>query len=240
MIDFFRTTLFIPIYNLLIGFVHVLPNGDLGLAVVCVTLVVKTVTAPLSISALKTQRAMKLLEPQLKALREKYKNDKEQQAKELFALYRENGVRPFASLFSVLIQIPVLISLFFVFQSEARSGINPDLLYSFVAMPEVVSPLFLGLISVAGSSILLAVLAAGAQFLQAFYAIPVPKAVKDGSMQDEFARAISIQARYVLPLIMGVVAYASGAIALYFITSSLFAIAQEFYIRTKYPDIRKA
>lgn len=235
MLDFFHTALFVPIYNLLILLVDKLPGGDLGLAVILVTLIVKIVTAPLSFSALKTQKVMKEIEPDLKQLRETYKDNREEQAKALFALYRERGINPLAPLASIvllLIQIPILITLFFVFQSKLLiDGVDPALLYSFVPPPEVISPLFLGFVSIAGSSIVLAALAGLAQFLQAWYAIPIVKAAKDASMMDEFARVTSIQARFIFPIIMAVVSFTSGAIALYFITSSLFAIFQEFWIR---------
>jgi YidC/Oxa1 family membrane protein insertase len=235
MLEFFHTTLFVPIYNLLIFLVDKIPGGDLGLAVVLATLIVKIATAPLSFSALKTQKSIKDIEPLMKDIREKYKDDREEQAKALFALYKEHGINPLAPLASILllfIQIPILFALFFVFQSKLLTdGVDPSLLYSFVPVPEVISAQFLGLISIAGSSFILALLTAGAQFLQAWYAIPIVKAVKDASMMDEFARVTSIQARFVFPIIMAVVAFTSGAIALYFITSSFFAIFQEFWIR---------
>jgi len=235
MIEFFHTILFVPIYNLLIYFVDIIPGGDWGLAVVAVTIIVKAITAPLSFSALKTQRAMKVLEPKLNELKEKYKDDKEAQAKEMFALYKENGVKPFSSILLVFIQIPVLISLYYVFFKKSLTEIDTSILYSFVPVPEHISPLFLGFITIAGSSLILAVIAAGTQFLQARYAIPVPPKGDGTSMQAEFGRAMALQARIVLPVIIGVVAYTSGAIALYFITSNLVGMVQEFIVRKKFP-----
>ena len=235
MIEFFHTTLFIPIYNLLIYLVDILPGGDWGLAVVCVTIIIKVLTAPLSFSAIKTQRAMKVLEPKLKELKEKYNDDKERQAKEMFALYKEYGVRPFSSILLILIQIPILLSLYYVFFSKSLTEIDTSILYSFVPVPGVVSPLFLGFITIAGTSIILAVVAAGTQYLQALYTIKVPSKTENQSMQEEFGRAMALQARIVLPLIIGGVALTSGAIALYFITSNLLGIVQEFVARKLFP-----
>lgn len=241
MIDFFHDTIFVPIYNLLVFIVDHIPGGDIGLAIVLATLVVKVLIAPIAFSALKTQRAMKELEPELKALREKYKDDKETQAKELFALYKARGVKPFSSILLMFIQIPILISLYLVFFTKpitSVEAVDTSILYSFVPVPEVITPLFLGFVSIAGPSIVLALLAAATQFLQARYAMPVPQKPEKGaapSMQEEFGRAMALQVRYVLPLVIGFVAYASGAVALYFITSNLVSIVQEYIIRKKYP-----
>lgn len=238
MLEFFHQFLYIPIYNLLIYLVGVLPAGDVGLAVVIVTLIVKAITFPFSIAALRTQQAMKKIEPLLTEIKETHKDDKEAQAKAMFALYKEHGIRPFASFIAMLIQIPVLISLYLVFSRESMAVANLDILYTFVPDPGTFSALFLGFFVIAGHNIILAVLAAATQFVQAYYAIPVPpKALTADAtptaqvMGAEFGRAMAVQARYVLPLIIGVVAYTSGAIALYFITSNLVGIAQEFYIR---------
>lgn len=235
MIEFFHQTIYIPIYNLLIFLVGVLPGADVGLAVVVVTLIVKAITFPLSIAALKTQAAMRRIEPLLKEIREKYKDDKEEQAKQMFALYKEHNVRPFASFFAMLIQIPVLISLYFVFYKESMSQVNPAILYSFIPDPGVFSSLFLGFFVIAGHNIILAVLAALTQFGLAYLSIPVPpkaeNPVSKEALGAEFGRAMAVQARYVLPLVIGAVAFTSGAVALYFITSNLVGVAQELYVR---------
>ncbi|MBP6868655.1 MAG: membrane protein insertase YidC [Candidatus Pacebacteria bacterium] len=238
MLAFFHEYLYVPIYNFLIYLVGVLPGADVGLAVIMVTLVVKVVTMPLSFSALKTQRAMKEIEPLLKELKEKYKDDKEKQAKEMFALYKEYGIKPFSSILMMFIQIPIVISLFLVFQKEPLDKVNPEILYSFIQDPGTFSPLLFGIFLISGHHLVLALLAGVTQLIQAHYAIPVPpKSEKTAStpesMQAEFGRALAIQARYILPVVIAVVAYASGAIALYLITSNLVGILQEFIVRKK-------
>ena len=194
----------------------------------------------LSLSAVRTQRQMKSIEKELKEVREKYKNDREKQAKEMLALYRENGIKPFSSILGVLIQLPIVITLYFVFSREALLNIDPALLYAFVPTPEVISPLFLGIFTVTCSSLILAVLAALAQFLHAKVSIPVPAKPVAGTKAtaaEDFGRMMAVQARFVLPLILGVVAYTSGAVALYFITSSLVGLLQEFVVRKmKHPQ----
>jgi len=236
MMGFFHEFLYVPIYNLLIYLVGALPNGDGGLAVIALTLIVKVVTLPLTVAAIKTQKAMKAIEPEFKILKEKYKDDKEKQAKEMFALYKKYNVKPFASFLAILIQIPVLIALFWVFQNESLMQVDLPLLYSFVPVPEVISVLFLGILPIGGSGIILAVIAAATQYAHATVAIPVPPkntSSTPASMQEEFGRAMALQARFMLPLIIGFVAFSSGAIALYFIASNLFTLLQEILITRK-------
>ncbi len=229
----FHTFLYVPIYNLLIFFVDVVPNGDVGIAVILVTLVVKLILTPLSVSAMKTQRRMKFLEPQLKEIKEKYKDDKEKQAKETFAFYKNNNIRPFSSLLGTLIQLPIIIALYLVFRHEHLLAPNADLIYQFVSFPTTISPLFLGIFPTTGHVLVLAIIAAAVQYLQARFTIPVPEKSegKASTGAEDFARALALQSRFILPLIIGVVAYTAGALALYFITSSVVGILQEFYIR---------
>lgn len=234
MLEFFHQYLFVPIYNLLVFLVGVVPGGDIGLAVIAATLIVKAALVPLAFSAIKTQRAMKVMEPELKQIREKYKNDRETQARELFALYKKYDVKPLASFLTILIQLPILIALYFVFINETLPNIDVALLYSFVPIPDPISPLFLGIFAVSGSSITLAALVALTQFAQASIMVPVPEKKKTGesSMQEEFGRAMALQARYALPIIIGIVAYVtSGAVALYFVTSNVVGIAQELIVK---------
>ena len=109
---------------------------------------------------------------------------------------------------------------------------DASLLYPFVHIPAQVSVAFLGIASITSHSIVLAVLAGLAQLAQAWYAIPVPPAAAEvGSAGEDFARGMALQMRFVLPIVIGIAAYASGAIALYLITTSLVSIFQEFIVR---------
>ena len=95
--------------------------------------------------------------------------------------------------------------------------------------------MFLGFIDIAAKSLPLAALAGVTQFIQAQMSIPKPSPRDpnaEPNMKEDFARSMQLQMRYVIPVIIGVVAYyISGAIALYFIVSNLVAIGQEFYVR---------
>jgi YidC/Oxa1 family membrane protein insertase len=233
MMPFFIHFIYLPIYNVLAFLVDLMPAADLGLAIIAVTLAVKLVFLPLSLSAAKTQKTMKAIQPHLDALKEKHKENPQEHAKATFALYKEHKVKPFSSMLMMLIQIPILIGLYAVARDVAHYGLDPKLLYSFVEAPEHVSVLFLGLFTISGSSLILALIAGLTQFAYAWIAVAVPpkKTSADASMQEEFGRAMSIQMRFIFPLVMTFIAYASGVIALYFAASNLFMLAQEFVVR---------
>ncbi len=230
---FFHTTLYVPIYNLLVFLVTTVPGGDVGVAIILATLIVKILLWPLSMSAARAQKAMKAMDPEMKELRVQYKDDKEKQMSEMMALYKKYDVHPAAGFLTIFIQLPIIIGLYWVFNTKNLTQIDPTLLYSFVHSPTVISTTFLGLLVVTAHNIPLAILAALTQLAQAWYAIPVPPASVEvgGSMGADFARTMALQARFMLPLIIGFVAYASGAIALYFITSNIVALIQEFAVR---------
>lgn len=238
----FHDYLYVPIYNLLIFLTGAIPGADIGVAVILVTIFIKVITLPLSISAVKTSRHMKLIEPQIKKIKEKYKDNKEKLAKETFALYKNNGIKPFSSILGTLIQLPVLIALYFVFSREELLHVNLDLIYSFVAIPANISPLFLDYFSITGHSVILAVVAGVVQYFLALVSIAIPEKSVDGkgSIGEDFGRSMAIQARFILPLLIMVFAYTSGAIALYFITASIVGLFQELLVRRmKQPEIKE-
>jgi len=233
-----HTFFFDPIYNLVVFFVGIAPGGDVGVAIIAAILVVKTILMPLAIRAAKTQRVMKEIEPKLKAIKEEHKDNREAQARAMMEVYKEVELNPFASIFLLFLQIPILIALYFSVYSGggvALPAINIDLLYSFITAPAVVSMDFLGLINITERSILLALAAGLSQYVYTAMTLPklAPKSADSApDMKDEFMRNMHLQMKYVMPVLIGVIAYTiSAAIALYFFVSSLVGIAQEYFIR---------
>lgn len=235
-----HTFFFDPIYNGLVYFIDVVPGGDVGIAIILITIVVKAILLPLSLKAARTQLAMREIEPQMKEIKEKYKDKREEQARKMMELYKKVGLNPFSSIFLILIQFPIIIALYF---SVARGGgvplpeINTGILYTFVPIPEMVTMLFLGFIDIAAKSLPLAALAGITQFIHTHLALPKQKPREpnaEPNFKDDFARSMHLQMRYVMPILIFVVAYTiSAAIALYFAVSNLTAIAQEYYVRHK-------
>jgi YidC/Oxa1 family membrane protein insertase len=231
----FHAVFYNPIYNALVFLVAVIPGNDVGIAVILVTIAIRLILLPFSLSAARTQRAMKVLEPRIKDLKEKHKGDKEKEATETLALYREAKVNPFASILTVFIQIPVLLALYWVFRYEPFSAINVARLYSFTPIPTHISLGFLGIISVAGKSIVLAVCAGLSQFLQAKLALSGTMKPSEGKgMSNDFQKVLGMQLKYVFPFLIATISYTtSGAVALYFTTTNLVGAVQELYVRRR-------
>jgi YidC/Oxa1 family membrane protein insertase len=234
-----HTFFFDPIYNGLVFFIDIVPGGDVGLAIIATTVVVKVLLLPLSLKAAKTQKLMRELEPKLKEVKEKFKDKREEMARATMDVYKEAGMNPFAGILLTFLQIPIIIALYLSVYSGggvALPEINMNLLYSFVSNPgTTVDMMFLGLIDMAGKSLLLAILAGVTQFVFAWMSLPKPEPKKAGeqpNFKEDFARSMNVQMRYVMPLIIGVVAYTiSASIGLYFVVGNLVMIAQEFVIR---------
>jgi YidC/Oxa1 family membrane protein insertase len=97
-----------------------------GLAIVCLTVVIRVVLLPLTLKQFKSMQAMVRLQPEIKSLQEKYKNDKERLNQEMMRFYRENKVNPFASCLPMVAQLPVFLSLFYMLRTDLRHDICPQ------------------------------------------------------------------------------------------------------------------
>lgn len=243
MADLFHAVVYEPIYNALAFFVNLIPGGDIGLAIVGVTILVRLVLFPISWTAIKTQMTMRKIDPLLKEMREKYKENKEELAKRMMALFKEHKINPFASFFLILIQLPVIIGLYLVLQNESKVvSFDPAILYSFIPAPVETSLNFVGLIDLSEKSILLALIVAVTQFIFAKLMMPPTQPKKEGvepSFSEDLQRSMSLQMQYVFPILLGIVAYATSAsIALYFVVSNTFSISQELFVRRMHNEKR--
>ncbi len=236
----FNTILYNPIYNLLVFLIDIIPGGDVGLAVIFLTIIVKLVLFPVSLGAVKTQMKMRLVEPELRKIQETYKDKKEELAMKTFEVYRKNKINPFSSIVVLFIQIPVIFALYFAIW-KGLPVIKTDILYSFISNPSQISMNFLGLIDVSQSKVFILALIAGiTQFYQAKLAMPalIKKETssdsKEISFKDEMMKGMHVQVRYVLPVITFFIAYGLiSVVAIYWTISNIFAIGQEYYIRKR-------
>ena len=89
-----------------------------GAAIVALTFLTRLLILPLSVKQIRSMRAMSALQPQIKQLQEKYKDDRQRMQREMMQIYQENGVNPFASCLPLLLQLPVFISLFYLLQGD--------------------------------------------------------------------------------------------------------------------------
>jgi len=230
--SFFHTTIYDPLYNALIWLVGILPGHDVGVAVIALTLIVRFVLYPLSRRAIQSQMAMKKVAPEVEEIKKKYKNNSPEQAQAIFALYKERGVHPFAGMGVMLIQIPILIALYWIFAVGGLPTVNTHLLYSFITTPPTINMHFLGVVDMgAKHNIILAFLTVVTQMIYSRLSMG-PRAGKtavEESLSSDMAKSFDLQVRYVLPVIIGVVGYSIAAAAtLFYVTSNVFMIAQEY------------
>ena len=230
-----HTIVYKPLYNILILLVGILPGNSVGGAIILLTLFVKILLYPLTGKSIRAQRKMRELEPHLKRIREEHKDDKQKQAKHTMELYQQHKVTPLSGCLPVLIQIPIIIGLYWVFLKGLKV-IDTSILYNFVGVPGVLDMHFL-MFDLAQKSIVLALLAGGTQFIQTHISLgkqpPLPPvSTEKGSFQEDFARSMQMQMRYILPVMIGFIAYrTAGAVALYWATSNILSIIQELLMR---------
>ena len=228
----FQIILVEPILNFLVfcyNYVH-----DIGIVIILVTFVIRLILAPSFHKSLKSQRAMALLQPKMDEIKEKHKDNKEEQAKQLMNLYKESGTSPFSSCLPLLIQLPLLIALYQVFNLALR-GHDPlgNYLYHFVHNPGTLNPYFLQVIfhsyfNLAQKSVAFGVIAGLTQYWQSRLMLPKHKST------DPTQKAMALQTLYVLPAITVFISMSLPAgLPLYWIASTLFAVAQQYYIMRK-------
>lgn len=233
--NIWEVVLYKPLVNALALLVSVIPGGDVGIAVILLTLIVKFLIFPLSQRSIESQIKMNLLAPELKKIKDSGAS-KEEQARQTFELYKHHKTNPFSGCLLLLIQIPVIFALYFVFSR----GISLDgsLIYSFVTAPKQMSNLFLGFVDISKNHLwFLALLAGISQYFQAsLMPKPVVATEKNATetFQDSLNKSMQTQMKYFFPFIIAMFAYvASGAVALYWITSNIFAIGQQMYANKK-------
>lgn len=224
MYQIYHTFLFQPILNLLIWLYNLI--GDVGVAIIVVTVVVRFMLLPLSARAVKSQQLLQSLQPKMEEIKRKYKDDKEKQSKELMKFYQEHKVNPFSSCLPMLIQLPIIFALYKVF----RVGLEQEsmqYLYSFISAPEQVNPMFLGLVNMSTPNVVLSVLAGIFQFVQSKMIDKKPKKAKAG----DIGSLLSKQMVYFMPAVTVFIAMSlPSGLALYWIATTVFAILQQYII----------
>lgn len=94
-----------------------------GMSIIALTIVVRTLMLPLTIKQFRSMQALQSLSPQIKALQEKYKDDKQRLNQEMMRFYQENKVNPFGSCLPLVLQIPVFIALFYMLREDLKVDI---------------------------------------------------------------------------------------------------------------------
>ncbi len=233
----YHTIFFNPLYNTLILLFKILPWADAGLIVIILTILVRLIMFPLSRKAVLTQVKMAEINPELAKIKEQYKDKTEEQARLTLALYKKKGINPFSGILVVIIQIPIILALYRIFLHFPE--INNSILYSFITAPNHINTLFLGFLDITAKSAILALLAAISTSIQFKVSMQGQTSPKGTSFGDNLTRSMQSQMKYFFPVIVFFISYKiSGVIALYWLTTNLFTIAQELFVRKNLKPIQ--
>jgi YidC/Oxa1 family membrane protein insertase len=246
----FHTFFYEPVYNLLVLFLNLTP--DIGIAIILTTLIIKIILLPLNLRAQKSQYIMKELEGELKDLKEKHGGDNKVYTEKMLALYKEKEINPFASIFLLVIQIPIFFALFFVFKYDIK--LDAASIYSFVKFPHHLNDLAFGFLDLSKNYICIGILTGATMFMYSKKQVATMKRITDtfknkreknnknnkttqGGVEafaEAFSKNMNFQMVYFFPIISGLAAaYLPAALGVYWITSNILNIGQDVYIKKK-------
>lgn len=230
MQELFTTIFYQPLLNVLIWIYNILPNHDLGLSIIILTILVKALLFPLSWKQLESQKQLQDIQPKIEALKAQYKDDKQGLAQAQMKFFQEEKINPLSSCLPLLVQLPFLIALFYVFTNGLKDDGYANLLYPFIQNPGTLNHIFLGLFSLSQSqNIILAVITAGVQFWQSKLMIAKRPPKVAGAKDEDMAAVMSSQMMYFMPIITGVMTYQfPSGLGLYWFFQTVLAIGQQY------------
>ncbi len=232
-----------PLFNLMVFFYNVIPGHDIGIAIVALTIFMRLVLYPLNGKSIKSQRQLQEIQPKIKELQLKYKDDKEQQAKKLMELYQKNKINPLSGCLPLLLQFPILIALYQVFMNGFKDESLTMLYSGYINNPGHLNAISLGFVDLASTNAVLAVIAGALQFFQTKMLMSTKETEEEkkesGDMEDknkmpDFAQTMNKQMVYIMPVMTFIFAlqFPSG-LALYWAITTAFAIIQQYLIMKK-------
>jgi YidC/Oxa1 family membrane protein insertase len=215
-----------PIFGLLVFLFHAL--GNFGVAIICLTLIVRAIMFPIAQKQFASMAAMRKVQPKLKALQERFKDDKQRQQQEILKLYQAEKINPAAGCLPILLQIPVFYALYKVLLVSVEMRHQPFVLWiKDLSAPDPMTPVNLfGLLHFTPPHFLalgvLPILLGITMWLQ----FKLNPQQMDPTQQQIFA---------LMPWVMMFVMapFASG-LQLYWVTSNILTIAQQWWLYKRY------
>ncbi|NCP15005.1 MAG: membrane protein insertase YidC [Sphingomonadales bacterium] len=208
--------------------------GNFGVAIILLTVVIRGLMFPIAQKGFASMASMKAVQPKMKAIQERFKDDKQRQQQEIMKLYKDEKVNPLAGCLPMVIQIPVFFALYKVlvlaiemrhepFALWIRDLSAPDpahILNLFGLLPyEVV-----GFLAIGPLAILLGI--------TMWLTFKLNPAAMDPIQQQMFA---------IMPwILMFVMAPFAAGLLLYWVTSNILTVAQQSYLYSKHPQLKAA
>jgi len=224
MINLFNNFIYEPLLAVLVFIYQNIAFGDLGLSIILLTIFVRVVLFPVFWKSAKDQALMNRLQPHIKQIQLDHKDDREEQAKKLMALYKEHRLNPLSGFLLLLIQLPILIAIYHIILRD----LTTDIFTNFY---------FLGLLDLGEKSLVLAVIAAAFQYLQGKISFPR----RNSSKKDDLSASMAQMGR--MMIIIGpavtffILVNLPAAVGIYWTTSVLFSLGQQVIINKKLPKI---
>ncbi|WP_299194520.1 membrane protein insertase YidC [uncultured Erythrobacter sp.] len=211
--------------------------GNFGVAIILLTVIIRGLMFPIAQKQFSSMAAMKAVQPKMKAIQERYKDDKQQQQQKIMELYKEEKVNPLAGCLPLIIQIPIFFALYkvlylaiemrheeFLYISDL-SGPDPANLANLLSLIGINVPGFLMIIFGIG---VFAVLLGVTMWLT-FKLNP--------SAMDPMQQQIFNLMPWILMFVMA--GFASGLL-IYWVTSNILTLAQQTYLYSRHPQLRAA
>lgn len=191
------------VITVLYNFTDSVGFANYGLAIVIMTVIVKLILYPLSKKQIESTKAMMELQPKMKAIQEKYKDDKQRLNMELANLYKSEGVNPLAGCLPLVVQMPIMIGIFYGIRDFHYAGPSNFLWMESISNPD---PIYI-----------LPVLSALTTFIQSKQTMP-----DTGNPQNKIML-------YFMPLFIGYISLTFPAgLVLYWVIMNIMQIGQQF------------
>lgn len=225
--------LYKPLLNVLMLLYVYIPGHDFGVAIIALTLIIRVVLFPSYLNTLRSQWALKKIQPKLDEIKKLHQDDKTKQSQEMMKVYKEHKVSPMGSCLPLLIQLPILYALYRVFSVGLTTDSLQHLYSWFPRVPETVNTTFLAFahipalqVNLAVPSITLAIIAGVTQLIQSWLMVKFQPTQGEG-----IAKTINLQMLYLFPIMTVFISWSlPAALALYWIATTVFTILQQLIV----------
>ena len=207
--------------------------GNFGVAIIILTIIVRAVMFPVAQKQFASMAAMKAIQPKMKALQDRYKDDKLKQQQEMQKLFREEKVNPLAGCLPLLIQIPIFFALYKVLYLAIEMRHQDFLYIKDLSAPDPATILNLfGLLPFTPPSFLAIGILAVLLGITMWLTFKLNPSAMDPMQQQIFN---------IMPwVLMFVMAPFAAGLLLYWVTSNVLTLAQQKYLYSKHPALRAA
>jgi len=191
-----------PIFNLLLFIYNFV--GDFGVAIIILTIIIRFALFPLVKKQMRQTKAMRAVQPEIKAIKKRTKGDRMAESQATMALYKKHGIKPMSSILTLLIQLPIFMAVFFVIRNwdHYLNNFTYEFLNGFMNIPTMIAehakPYLFGVVDLSQwpmgedglqwALVALAVFAAGLQFFQTRQLQPTKTDKKDKKKFREYMK----------------------------------------------------